>query len=145
MKLWIIDDSRTRFCKAEMRAFHGRWDPAVNAWSFRNLDDATDALRGLYSLTRATPTQREMLENLIDEGIAAHAWDMNLASLEREAWLAALSREEASAYIGQALAAARLLNNVPFEDRMPKIESDAFDASAFERGMQQQRTRRKAA
>jgi hypothetical protein len=76
--------------------------------------------------------QRETLSSLIEEGIGAQAWERDLDRGDKAAWLASLSREEASRLITQALTAAMVLCHRPLEARHPQVQDDRFNASAFE-------------
>ena len=138
--MYRISDPATRFCSRALSGLSGRWEPAAQAWTFRSLDDATEALFILYRATRASSSQRDTLASLI-EGLAAQAWDFDLDGIDQEFWLASLSRERASHLIGEAIGAAKVLCHRPFEDRPPQIDGDHFDISAFERGVEARRAR----
>jgi len=53
--------------------------------------------------------QRDTLESLIEEGLGARAWEVDLDAIDQDSWLASLSREDASRLIGQAIGAAKAL------------------------------------
>jgi hypothetical protein len=139
--MYRISDSATHFCSRALSSLSGRWDPAAQAWTFHSLDDATEALFILYRATRASSAQRDTLASLIEEGLAAQAWDFDLDRIDLASWLASLSRERASHLIGEAIRAAKVLCHRPLEDRPPQIHDDCFDISAFERGVEARRAR----
>jgi len=141
--MYQISDPATRFCTQAMKAAGGRWSPEAKAWQFGDIDDAVDALYALYAATRATAVQRDTLESLIEEGLGARAWEVDLDAIDQDSWLASLSREDASRLIGQAIGAAKALCHRPLEDRPPLVQDDRFDTAAFERGLEARRARAK--
>jgi hypothetical protein len=143
MKLWIIDDASTRFSSEDMRANGGTWDAKLGFWTFASPSSAANALAALYRATRASTAQRETLTSLIEEGIGAHAWEIEMDGVDQASWLESLSREEASRLITQAIVAAKVLCHRPLEDRSPAVQYDRFDASGFEQAQARRaRTRR---
>jgi hypothetical protein len=139
--MYKIADPATRFCSQALKNAGGRWEATSQAWVFRSVDDALDGLYALYAATRASAAQRETLASLIEEGIAAQAWDVDLYGVDHAAWLASLSRETASRLIAQALAATKVMCCRPLEERRPPVQDDRFDTSAFERVAEARRAR----
>ncbi len=134
-----IQDSRTRFCIADMRHNGGIWDAAKQAWIFANEAAAANALAMLYRRTRASAGQRVTLAEMTRNGTGRDAWGSEANLDERAA--ATLDREQASGLIAQGMEARRVLGSHPLEDQPLRISSDLFDTSAFEAGVQARRNK----
>jgi hypothetical protein len=70
---------RTKFCRAEMKANNGVWNPITQAWIFAAAADAANALCALYQTTRPSLNQREALLEMAADGTGASAWDFDPA------------------------------------------------------------------
>ena len=141
--LYKISDSRTKFCRAAMKANNAIWSPIMQAWMFVSADDAANALSELYLTTRPSLNQRDALFEMAADGTGASAWDFDPA-VDAD-WLDRLDREKASALLAAGYAVRRLLGHHPLEDAANRVVDDAFDASDFEARAERSRTRRRSA
>jgi hypothetical protein len=98
--LYKISDSRTKFCRAAMKANNAIWNPIMQAWMFVSADDAANALSELYLTTRPSLNQRDALFEMAADGTGASAWDFDPA-VDAD-WLDRLDREKASALLAAA-------------------------------------------
>ena len=141
--LYTINDPRTKFCRAEMNANNGVWNPITQAWMFAAAEDAANALSALYRTTRPSVNQREALLEMAADGTGASAWDFDPAT-DAE-WLERLDREKASALLAAGYAVRKLLGRHPLEDVAEPVTGDAFDVSEFEARAERARKRRRSA
>jgi hypothetical protein len=141
--LFTITDPRTKFCRAEMKANNGVWNPITQAWMFAAAEDAANALCALYQTTRPSMYQREALLEMAADGTGASAWDFDPAT-DAE-WFERLDREKASALLAAGYAVRKLLGRHPLEDVAEPVNGDAFDVSEFEARAERARKRRRSA
>lgn len=143
--LCMIQDDRTVYCRVEMRANGGSWNPVTTSWMFANESDKANALCDLYRATRPTLAMRETLAEMIADGTGAQAWGFDPA--ENPVEVNQLDRAEASKMLAAGFAVRRVLGIHPLEDAEQPPEETVFDASEFETRAQarQQRRRRSAA
>jgi hypothetical protein len=113
-------------------------------WLFREEADHANALAEFYRATRATHNQREQLLNMIADGTAMLAWEIDLDALDPW-WLDELEDREAQRLIGLGAQAQRVLGHHPLEDLPEEIGDDRFDTSAFEREAEARRARVRSA
>ena len=145
--LFTITDPRTKFCRAEMKANNGVWNPITQAWMFAAAQDAANALCALYQTTRPSLNQREALLEMAADGTGASAWDFDPA-IDAE-WLERLDREKASALLAAGYAVRKLLGRHPLEDVAEPVNDAAFNVnenvSEFEARAERARKRRRSA
>jgi hypothetical protein len=141
--LYTINDPRTKFCRAEMKANNGVWNPITQAWMFAAAQDAANALSALYRTTRPSVNQREALLEMAADGTGASAWDFDPA-IDAE-WIERLDREKASALLAAGYAVRKLLGRHPLEDVAEPVTGDVFDVSEFEARAERARKRRRSA
>jgi hypothetical protein len=143
--LYMIQDDRTVYCRVEMKANGGSWNPVTGAWMFAHSDDQANALSDLYRATRPTLAMREALTEMIADGTGALGWGFD--PMERPVIVSQLDRAEASKMLAAGYAVRRVLGVHPLEDVEEPPLDTVFDASEFEMRAEarQQRRRRSAA
>jgi hypothetical protein len=140
MHEYTINDERTRFCAPRMRINGGDWIGRERGWVFRSASDCANALAELYRATRASLDQRDQLAEMIADGTAALAWEMNLDAIGPE-WARSLDSREAARLIAAGKAVRRVLGRHPLDDLPAQVGDDRFDTSAFEAMAQARRER----
>ena len=141
--LYTISDERTKFCRKAMKANNGVWNTVTGAWMFADANDHADAMCELYQTTRPSLAQIETLLGMVVDGTGAQAWGLD-DDVETPDFTT-LSRDEASRLLSAGYTVRRLLGTHPLEDGPAVIDSDIFDASAFEERAHGSRRRRRAA
>ena len=137
---WTIRDERTKYCYHAMRACRGAWVGGTVGWIFRDAGDYANALAEFYRATRATLDQRDQLAEMIIDGTAALAWEIELDALAPD-WARHLEGREAARLIAAGRSARRVLGRHPLEDLPADIDDGCFDTSVFERACEARRER----
>jgi hypothetical protein len=139
--LYTINDERTVYCRAAMKANGGVWNPVTCEWMFHDPSDHANAAAELYRVTRPSAAMRETLQTMVADGTAALAWGFDPA--EQPTSLDDLDRNEASKLLAAGYAVRRVLGVHPLDD-VPKSDDElaTFDASEFEARERARRRRR---
>ena len=114
-QIFTIEDNRTIYCKPQMRASGGVWNPVTQAWMFGNAEDHEAGLYELYKATRATSAMRETLSEMLIDGTAVAAWNYDPQTQLLD--VDALEYAEAQKLLAAGYAARRVLGVHPLEDR----------------------------
>ncbi len=140
--LYTINDERTVYCRAAMKANDGVWNPVTREWMFHDPNDHANAAAELYRVTRPSAAMREALQAMIADGTAALAWGFDPA--EQSTSIDDLDRNEASKLLAAGYAVRRVLGVHPLDD-IPKRDDEPapFDASEFETRARAGRRRRR--
>lgn len=136
--LYTINDERTVYCRAAMKANGGVWNPVTREWMFQDPSDHANAAAELYRVTRPTPAMREALLAMIADGTASQAWGFDAA--EHPLSIDALDRNEASRLLAAGYAVRRVLGVHPLEDT-PAARDDSGSADAPDLELPPQRAR----
>jgi hypothetical protein len=138
--LYTINDERTVYCRAAMKANGGVWNPVTREWMFHDPGDHANALAELYRATRPSPAMKAALQAMITDGTAAQAWGFDPA--EQSLSIDGLDRNEASRLLSAGYAVRRVLGVHPLEDTSPSPD-DATDCSASKHETRSPRRRRR--
>jgi len=142
-KLYTINDDRTLYCRAAMKANDGVWNPVTREWMFQDPGDHANALAELYRATRPSLAMREALQEMIVDGTAAQAWGFDPA--EQAMSIEDLDRNEASRLLAAGYAVRRVLGVHPLEDasgpRDVLANDDTADAMEGRPGSHRRRPR----
>ena len=141
-ELYTINDERTVYCRAAMKANGGIWNPVTREWMFQDPSDHANAAAELYRVTRPSAAMREALETMIADGTAALAWGFDPA--EQSVSVDDLDRNEASRLLAAGYAVRRVLGVHPLDETKASDDVDPVNEPHLDKRDRSRRRRRQS-